>query len=105
MPEHFNPFFQYSHLELVQLNATYTPARFERWFVGPMVTMRYRNTPFNKDWNLCHYYVQTAHDVAQPMSLRKQGLSRGKQLQICALQSRNRVRRKIAPHLRSRIFS
>lgn len=39
--------------------------------------------------------LQTAHDVAQPMSLRKQGLSRGKQLQIRALQTRNGIRRRL----------
>ena len=47
--------------------------------------------------------LQTAREVAQPMSLRKQGLFIRKQLQIRALQTRNRIRRKIAPHLGSRI--
>ena len=58
--EHFYPFFQHSHSELVQLNTNdvYTHARFERWVVGPMVAMRYRNIPFNKDGNPCHYYKQ-----------------------------------------------
>ena len=62
VPERFNPFFQYSysHVELVRLNThdVHTPARFERWVVEPMVTMRYPNIPFNKDGNLCHYYKQ-----------------------------------------------
>ena len=61
LPEHFNPFFQYSNSELVRLNThdVYTPSRFERWVVvGLMVTMRYSNVPFNSDGDLCHYYKQ-----------------------------------------------
>ena len=60
VPEHFNPFFQYSQLELVRMNTSYvhTPARFERWVVSPMVTMRYSITPFNEDGSLCHYFKQ-----------------------------------------------
>ena len=42
----------------MKMNDVYTPARFERWVVRPMVTMRYSNIPFNKDGNLCHYYKQ-----------------------------------------------
>ena len=38
---------------------THPLARFERWVVEPMVTMRYSNIPFNKDGNFCHYYKQT----------------------------------------------
>ena len=58
--EHFNPVYQHSHLELVELNTNgvYTPARFERWVVEPMVAMRYSNIPFNTDGNLCHYCKQ-----------------------------------------------
>ena len=42
VPEFFNPFYQYSHLELVKLNTNllYTPDRFERWVVETMVNMR-----------------------------------------------------------------
>ena len=60
VPEYFNPFYQYSHLELVKLNMklVYTTDRFERWFVEPMVNMRYSSIPFNTEGNLCHYYKQ-----------------------------------------------
>ena len=60
VPEFFNPFYQYSHTELVKLNTClwYTPGRFERWVVEPMVTMRYVSIPFNTEGNLCHYYKQ-----------------------------------------------
>ena len=60
VPEFFNPFYEYSHAELVKLNMhlLYTPGRFERWVVEPMVNMRYANIPFNTDGNLCHYYKQ-----------------------------------------------
>ena len=61
VPE-FNPYYQYSHTELVKLNMNlfYTPGRFERWVVEPMVNMRYVNIPFNTEGNLCHYYKQPA---------------------------------------------
>ena len=60
VPEFFNPFYQYSRTELVKLstNLLYTPGRFERWVVEPMVNMRYASIPFNTEGNLCHYYKQ-----------------------------------------------
>ena len=58
VPEFFNPYYQYSHTELVKLNMNlcYTPARFERWVIEPMVNMRYVNIPFNTEGNRCHHY-------------------------------------------------
>ena len=60
VPEFFNPFCQYSYNELVKVstNLLYTPGRFERWVVEPMVNMRYVRIPFDTEGHLCHYYKQ-----------------------------------------------
>ena len=60
VPERFNPFYQYYHLELVKMHmdTVYMDARFDRWVVQPMVTVRFANLQFNTDGNLCHHYKQ-----------------------------------------------